>query len=153
MRTKNDGIGKAGEKRIANFLKERRATNIILNREHNGHPDITFEHAGKTYAAECKSMIPIHSCYVGSVHIRRTEIKHMGEISKDFDIQCLIIEGRTGSKKGNYFMILEWKHVVNEYNVNRPEIMSLSFHTICREGVNLRYYLFHMLRTERETHK
>ena len=70
----NDGIGKAGEKRIKNRLEELGAV-ANLREEHNGHPDLalTFEKFDFKFAVECKTVQPIYSCRVGAIKISDLE--------------------------------------------------------------------------------
>jgi Holliday junction resolvase len=141
-RTKNDSIGKAGEKRIAQLLETLGANDVIAS-SHNSHPDLSFVFHGVSHAIECKTMKPIYSGRISSVHIRRSEIESMRQLS-DVNSEItkgLIVEVRPQGKERPYYMFVHWSTVEQMYNKTKPEVLSLSFHTICGQGMHLKNYL------------
>ena len=147
-RTKNDNIGKAGEKRIIELLQKLGAENVVLTASDNRHPDITFKYDKVPHLVECKTLKPIYSCRVSSVHIRRSEINYMASIEDEDIVKGLIVEVRAG-KRNKYYMYLDWKVVAQQYAKTQPEVMSLSFHTICEQGMNIKYYFTNLILMKR----
>lgn len=146
MRGLNEAIGKEGEKRIKEYLTELGAE-VEMNPNNNGHPDLTFKYTGLKFLIECKSLQPIYNSQVGSVHLRRSEYREMNR-NYDDSIKGLIVEVRPGGKGLRYYIFVPWDPVIERYCETTPEILSLSLHWLCKNGINLPYY-FEMLELRR----
>jgi len=151
-RRKNEGIGKAGEKRILKIIKEH-TKECELHARHNGHPDIVFEYNKQTFAAECKTVAGIHKYResgilppvrerIGGIHIRRTEYEAMKNIDPSWT-PCLIVEIRPPNKEPEdyIYIYVPWFDVMEEYERNRPEILSKNIWWVLKHGVRLSWYL------------
>ena len=142
----SDAIGKAGEQQIKKALEKIGCSEVQINEDTNGHPDLTFVYDKKKFAAECKSMIPFLEKRVNCTHLRRTEVVAMHNKIAENYIPCLIVDVRPPSSNRRFQYLVEWDLVLKEYNRTRPEIKSLSYYWILENGYKLDH-VFQLMKT------
>jgi len=133
MREQNYSIGQQAEQRMCTLLKELGATEIVQG-NHNAIPDVSFTLFTKTWCAELKSVLFLHSSSrIGVAKISRTEFDGMNALSGE---KCIIIELRhQGSRSHNYIWIPYGS--ISELFASNSAMASMTISWILNHGVNL----------------
>lgn len=143
-RAENREVGLAAEGRLTDILSDSlRIYNVWVP---NGtSPDLYFQlNNDQIYAVECKSIFDRYrNGRRGYAKLTSTQICNMRGLLVDGQeaAPCLIVELRPGNKKEGLWYFVDWRNVLSRFNKTTPQMLSLTFWWVLRNGVRLDAWL------------